>query len=183
MITPGINALLGQLNDTTAYDSSTGAADGGGDAEFELVRTVMEDITRTLNEEVGRLEGRDFSKVTVEPAVFGGSQMGATVAHHHGIAHRVVSETIEGVLQDLITFRDGVTTVMSEADAADLDARQTLARLAETDPSHYLSDSYREQAQNTHVPSGTTSQPAGADESPVAGPEKAGEGQTDQETS
>lgn len=183
MITPGINALLGQLNDTSAYDGSTGAADGGGNAEFELVRSVMEDITRILNEEVGNLEGRDFSKVTVESAVFGGSQMGATVAHHHGIAHSVVSDTIEGVLQDLITFRDGVTTVMSEAEAADLDARQTLARLEETDPSHYLSDSYREQAQNTHAPSGTSSQPASAEESPAAGPDEAGEGSTEQETS
>lgn len=182
MITPGVNALLGQLNNTPAYDGSTGAADGG-DPDFELVRAVMEDITRILNEEVGNLEGRDFSKVTVEPAVFGGSPMGATVAHHHGIAHSVVSDTIEGVLQDLVTFRDGVTAVMNEADAADLDARQTLARLEETDPAHYLSDSYREQAQNTHAPGGTPSQPASGDESPAAGPDDAGAGSTEQETS
>lgn len=90
--------------------------------EPDEVALVKSELQRGANE----LDGGTFQNLYVSGSVFGAFPGGTDLGRHHVRAHTVISETIEGVIQDLRDFRDGVVRAEQLLDDADTGAAADL---------------------------------------------------------
>lgn len=129
-----------------------------GDLIADLETIVRPDEVDLVKSELQRgadeLDGGTFQNLHVSEAVFGAFPRGVDLGQHHVRAHTVISETIEGVIQDLRDFRDGVVKaeqLLADADAgaaADLHVREEAVAALEDANRWFAGDHRYEDARN-----------------------------------
>lgn len=85
--------------------------------DHEVIDRVKKELERSARE----LDGGSFQNYRPSAAIFGGAESGAELGFHHGKAHQIVADTINGVIADLEAFRTNVvraTELLTEADDA-----------------------------------------------------------------
>lgn len=97
------------------------------------LETVLDDlavaeIKRKLDENAAMLGQREFQSMSVRDSAFGASAEGTALGGHHARAHQVISETLDGVLQDMRDFRTAVDRATRLLDEADATAGDTLSQ-------------------------------------------------------
>lgn len=99
--------------------------------ETDKIEAVKSELLRNAN----KLDRGHFQNLRVSESVFGGSPAGGRLGGHHGRAHQVIAETIDGVIADMRDFREGVVkaeTMIKDADAgAEADLSKKQAAVAE----------------------------------------------------
>ncbi len=111
------------------------------DAAFGVLRdlhvdeSVLAPIEQLLADESQNLRASPILDLQLADSVFGGSEPGRDLGSAHGLAQRVISETIIGVSEDLARFRSGLVqaqqlvTAADDAAAGDLQAKQQAAEV------------------------------------------------------
>lgn len=102
-IKPAIDGVMAALDDLIV--------------DHEVIEKVKKELERSARE----LDGGSFQKFRPSATIFGGAESGAELGFHHGKAHQVVADTINGVIADLEEFRTNVvraTELLTEADDA-----------------------------------------------------------------
>lgn len=100
------------------------------DIETIVRRDEVDLVKSELQRGANELDGGTFQNLHVAESIFGAFPRGNALGHDHGLAHSVISETINGVIADLRDFRDGVVKaeqLLEDADtgaAGDLTARE-----------------------------------------------------------
>ena len=87
-------------------------------------------------------------QASIPSGSFGGSSTGHELAEHHRLAHAVVTETIQGVIADLLAFHDNVKQTVRVIDETDRDSADQLSkeRAAVESMSRTVQDSRTDQA-------------------------------------
>lgn len=106
--------------------------------QIELVidQAVIDQVKATLQHNAGNVHHNNFKNLHVPPGVFGGSSAAEALGVNHLEAHEVAKATLQGVLDDLEAFREGLDraeALIQEADegaAADLDRKRAADILA-----------------------------------------------------
>lgn len=118
--------------------------------EPDKVEAVKEKLLRNAN----KLDSGKFQDLSVAESVFGASPEGTELGFHHGRAHQVIAETINGVIADMRDFREGVVraeAMLKDADAgAEADLGRKQAAVAELEDANrwFEGDSKYHQARN-----------------------------------
>lgn len=84
------------------------------------------ELKRTLTRNAGLLEDGEFRNVELATNAFGSSAEAEDLGRHHALAHTIVADTILGVVDDLLGFRDGVEVFERHVDQADGDTAADL---------------------------------------------------------
>ena len=105
-----------------ALSGLTGSVDG----ETRSDQDALESLKSRLLEQAVALDQDELKRLGLSAGELGGSPVGLSLGDHHGRAHRVIVETIDGVVADLERFRDGVVRAEQLLDLAD-DPRARLA--------------------------------------------------------
>lgn len=96
--------------------------------ETVLDEVAISAIKAKLDANSDKLGQREFQNLRVSETAFGGSPKGGQLGAHHGRAHQVISETLDGVIQDMRDFREGVEQAEKLLDVADTTAGDTLVQ-------------------------------------------------------
>ena len=96
--------------------------------ETVLEQAQVELVKKELFENAEMLDGADFQRLRVPDTIFGGSDRGVELGFHHVLAHQVISETLDGVVQDMHDFCEGVKRAEMMLEDADAGARSDLSR-------------------------------------------------------
>jgi len=141
------------------------------DGLIRALETVVEPdklavVKDQLEHQANALDRMHFANLRVSEAAFGGSPEGGRLGFHHGRAHQVIAETIEGVVADIRDFRDGVIraeTMIQDVDAgAEADLGSVKAAVAELEDANrwFESDARYDGARN-HQPTQPSPTPGG----------------------
>lgn len=121
---------------------------------LDVAPDAIKTLTDALQAAEELLASERFTHVQLSPTVFGGSTDGARLGEHHGRAHRVMSETLRGVRDDLVRFAEAANyavNAVAEADstsAADLKVREEAAAVVATSFTQDEGGEKRQEAQN-----------------------------------
>ena len=107
---PGLGGIIQQVADLAA----------NGDLVKD--QDKIEELKKALLKNAGLLEDGDFKNVELAPSAFGASAEAEELGRHHTLAHTIVTDTMLGVVDDLLCFRDGVEVFERHVDRADGDA-------------------------------------------------------------
>lgn len=122
--------------------------------ETVLEQAQVELVKKELFDNAELLAGGDFQNLRVRETIFGASERGAELGFHHGRAHQVIAETLDGVVQDMHDFCEGVKRaqmMLEDADAgAGSDLSRTAAAVAELEDANrwFAADHKYDQARN-----------------------------------
>lgn len=107
---------------------------GRAPGTLEVDPEVIDRVIGVLERKTRSLERSGFDDVDLPESSFGRSAPGAELGFHHSLAHRVVVDTLAGVVNDLGRFRDGIrdarALVQQADDTATADLQQKQARAA-----------------------------------------------------
>lgn len=103
------------------------------DGFVRALETVLDEaavaaIKKKLDANAEALGKREFQTMNISETAFGGSPKGGQLGAHHSRAHRVIAETLDGVIKDMQDFRDGVDQAKKLLDEADTVAGDTLSQ-------------------------------------------------------
>ncbi|MCW2845214.1 MAG: hypothetical protein JWN22_3130 [Nocardioides sp.] len=104
-----------------------------GDADIVIDQAAIDTVLSTLQSKHEDLSGSPFPNLHVPATAFGAAGTAGELGGQHALAHQVINETLQGVLDDLIRFRDGLKhaeKLVHEADtqsAADFDKKRAAA--------------------------------------------------------
>jgi hypothetical protein len=133
-------------------------ADIGEAADIIIDQAAINNVLSTLESKHEDLKGSSFKNLHVPTTAFGGAGTALALGGHHTQAHQVIDETLQGVLDDLIRFRDGLKhaeKLVHEADsqsASDLDKKRAAAELLVKASSYSEGDRRNHHARNTYLP-------------------------------
>lgn len=101
------------------------------DGFVRALETVLDEaavaaIKQKLDDNAEALGKRDFQTMRIRESAFGGSPKGGQLGGHHTRAHTVIAETLDGLINDIRDFRDGVDKAKSLLEDADATASQSL---------------------------------------------------------
>ena len=96
--------------------------------DLNVDQEVIDSVVSTLESTTQSLEGSRFPDLHVPEAAFGSSGTGAQLGYHHLKAHQVISDTLQGLVDDLTRFRDGVRRAERLVATADSDSATDLTR-------------------------------------------------------
>lgn len=140
---------------------------GGGDGDIHIDPAALEKLKAALRLAAERLESDRFSDVHLDEGAFGGCPSGTELGAEHRTAHKIIADTIQGVVTDLWGYRDGVEQFeagMGTADdtaAADFKAREAgVEALASSATSNHGESRYHN-SQVNNLPPGAGSGGAG----------------------
>jgi hypothetical protein len=73
--------------------------------QLHLDPAVVEQAHTALTEIVQMLQGDDFAYMgTIQQQSFGGNSPAESLSFHHGLAHQVMTDTLNGVVKDVSDF-------------------------------------------------------------------------------
>lgn len=136
----------------------------GGGGEIDIDPQALAKLKRALTEAAKVLETDRFADVDLADNAFGASPSGQTLGAEHRTAHRIIADTIQGVVTDLWGYRDGVEQFeagMGTADdtaAADLRARENAVDALVTSAGSNHGESRYHDSQVNHLPPDATGQ-------------------------
>jgi hypothetical protein len=132
-------------------------ADIGEAADIVIDQVAINNVVGTLESGHADLKGSPFPNLHVPASAFG--HAGTELGGEHTLAHQVIKETLQGVLDDLIRFRDGIKhaeKLVHEADTqagAELDKRRAAAAAVLVRASrHSEGDVRNHEARNHYLP-------------------------------
>jgi hypothetical protein len=120
---------------------------------------VVADVKKRLHEAAAELGGGSFRNVRVSESVFGASPAGSELGSAHGSAHRVIADTIEGVVVDLRDFQAGVEqaeqmlVTADDGAASDLNSKAAVTGLLAANR-HFAADAYNQRSRNENLAGG-----------------------------
>lgn len=121
----------------------------------------IEQVIATMNRASQELGGDRFrSGAHISARAFGGSESANELGSHHSLAHQIVSDTIEGVTQDLVSFRDSTKQALvyvKDADqqaADDLNSKRAIAESMREVWANSAGDRANQQSRNENLASG-----------------------------
>lgn len=126
-------------------------------SEIIIDQAAIAGVVATLDEKHDDLSGNRFQDLHVPPASFGTTPAAMTLGDDHLKAHQVITETLDGVLSDLIRFRDGLKNaerLISAADtqsAADLDKKRAATETIVRAATHSAGDQRNHEARNHYL--------------------------------
>lgn len=107
-------------------------------ATMSVLMDEINGIATELLTESDLIAEVEFSKVPTSTEQFGGSSSGRMLGYEHDRAHKVMTGTLSGVIQDLRDFHEGMQKAGREAidadeiSAADMTRIQKLAEMSNT---------------------------------------------------
>lgn len=113
-----------------SFDPFSGLTQLIHDVELAIDQSKIDEVKRTLDLNAGNVHHDNFKNLHVAPSAFGGNDAAAALGLNHLEAHAVIKETLQGVLDDLHAFRDGLVRAEAlikdadESSAADLDRKR-----------------------------------------------------------
>lgn len=107
----GISSVLQDISDST---------------DILIDQAAINSVLDTLEQKQGELRSSRFPDLRVPASAFGATPTAGELGVSHSKAHEVVRETLEGVLVDLIRFRDGLERAEKLVAAADTDTAADL---------------------------------------------------------
>ncbi len=131
---------------------------GGGDGDIDIDPAALEQLKTALRLAAEALETERFSDVHLDDGAFGGCPSGAELGAEHRTAHRIIVDTISGVVTDLWGYREGVEQFeagMGTADdiaAADLRAREVAVEALKDSATSNHGESRYHNSQVNHLP-------------------------------
>jgi hypothetical protein len=139
-------------------DISSVLSDIGEAADLVIDQVAINNVLSTLETKHEDLKGSRFQDLNVPVSAFGSAGTATSLGGHHLKAHQVIDETLQGVLTDLIRFRDGLKRaekLVHEADtqsAADLDKKRAAAAAVLVNASrHSEGDARNHKARNHYL--------------------------------
>jgi hypothetical protein len=139
----------------------------GGDATIDIDPRALEKLKQALTSAARVLETDRFADVELADDAFGASPSAQTLGAEHRTAHRIIADTIQGVVTDLWGYRDGVEQFeagMGTADdtaAEDLRAREVAVDALVTSSGSNHGESRYRHSQVDHLPSDAATDGAG----------------------
>jgi hypothetical protein len=131
-------------------------ADIGEAADIVIDQVAINNVVGTLEDKHADLKGSPFPNLHVPATAFGGASSAQELGGQHTLAHQVINETLQGVLDDLIRFRDGIKhaeKLVHEADtqsAADLDKKRAAAAAVLVNAAHHSEGDVRNHEARNH---------------------------------
>ncbi|NYI43844.1 hypothetical protein BJ993_000924 [Nocardioides aromaticivorans] len=131
---------------------------------LKLVEEKINDVITAINRELDQFDPAIFQKDgEIKPQSFGDTDRAPLLALHHRRAHQVTAETLSGVREDLIAFRQACRDARGFVEQADQDAaaeitltHKAVERLNEGSATSH-GESANQQAQQAGVGSEPTS--------------------------
>jgi hypothetical protein len=123
-------------------------------ADIIIDQVAIDNVLTTLEAKHEDLQGSRFQDLNVPVSAFGSAGTALDLGGNHSTAHQVIGETLQGVLDDLNRFRDGIKhaeKLVQEADtqsAADLDKKRAAAELLVRASSYSEGDARNHQVRN-----------------------------------
>lgn len=133
-------------------------SDIGEAVDLVIDQVAINNVLNTLESKHEDLQGSRFKDLQVPTTAFGAAGSALALGGHHTKAHQVIDETLRGVLDDLVRFRDGLRhaeKLVHEADsqsAADLDKKRAAAELLVKASSYSEGDRRNHHARNHYLP-------------------------------
>ena len=100
------------------------------EVELAIDQAEIDKVKKTLLDNANNVHNDRFKNLHVPPESFGGNGAAAALGVNHSEAHAVIKETLQGVLDDLKAFHDGLERAEAliknadESSAADLDRKR-----------------------------------------------------------
>ena len=113
-----------------SFDPFAGVTQLIHEVELAIDQIQIDKVKKTLVENAGNVHHDRFKDLHVEPSAFGGSSAASALGVNHLEAHAVIKETLQGVLDDLNAFQQGLERAENlikdadESSAADLDRKR-----------------------------------------------------------
>lgn len=132
-------------------------SDIGEAVDMVIDQAAINKVLGTLEEKHADLKSSQFKDLNVSASAFGAAGTALELGHHHTKAHQVIEETLQGVLDDLIRFRDGLKhaeKLVHEADtqsAADLDKKKAAADVLVRASNYSEGDARNHEARNHYL--------------------------------
>lgn len=97
--------------------------------ELQLDRKAVEATGTALNNVVKALDKHSFdTSGVIERESFGGNTTATTLSWHHGRAHQVMSDTLDGILKDIEAFTVSLVKAADLVEGTDANAAADLAK-------------------------------------------------------
>lgn len=128
--------------------------------EINVDQQVIDEVKKKLHHAAGQMERSRFPHVRVAESAFGSCHSGADLGFHHGKAHEVIADTLEGVLSDLTRFHDGLVKAegfiqgADEGSASDLTAKKHALTALVSAASYSEGDLRNHESRNQHLGNG-----------------------------
>lgn len=116
------------LGSVQALVDALGGLTGSADGETRSNQDALESLQSRLLEQAAELDRAELKRLGLGGGEFGGSPLGLSLGDHHGRAHRVIVETIDGVVADLERFRSSVVRAEELLASADVGSADTMER-------------------------------------------------------
>lgn len=129
--------------------------------ETVIDQAVIDDVKLKLHTAAEGMERTRFADTVTDVNSFGDTSAAANLGYHHSKAHQVMTDTLQGVLEDLARFRTGIVKAEALIGQADEDSAVSFNKKAEraaavltASSSHSHGDRRNHDSRNEHLPSG-----------------------------
>ena len=121
--------------------------------ELKADEAAIEKVQKALHDTLRMLDDDPFKYMaTIQQHSFGTDQAATTLAYHHGLAHQVMTETLQGIKQDIEAFAKNLVKARDIIKGTDESAGSELKKrhdlLSAFDYQHHHS---RETSAHTHA--------------------------------
>lgn len=133
---------------------------GGGSGDIEIDPEALAKLKTALHDAALSLEDERFADLHLDQSAFGGSPSGTELGAEHQTAHAIIVDTLQGVVNDLWGYREGVETFaagMGTADdtaAEDLRVREAAVEALESSATRNDGEMSYHNSQVNHLPPG-----------------------------